>query len=230
MSASDAAGSSSLRRFQNLEIGVLHQAPLPASDAGQPISQTPQILCHHCGQANEAAREFCWACSKELKAVQEPTSKTLDVITIVLNGKSYCSNDPGLPDDIKILMDHIRKNGYSEELINQWKQWRLTRNSDKVKEPAAERQVSAFSGNRISVLRIDGKVYTSDQTDLPQDIQTVMNRISREGVTPGLLEELRRQSPSQGAVKYRPHSTPLPSDGDVCFWDAVFGKTKVEPS
>lgn len=223
--------SKPFRRFARLEIGELTASP-PTPSSVPPIAISDQrmkpaagTLCSHCGQANEEVRDYCWACLKTLKAVQPPTSNTEDVVTIVLNGVTYNSSDPGLPQDVQTLMRWIQKYGYSEKLLKQWQDWRQTRSVPKVSQ-AGSRRVSAFRGDRVTVLRLDDKVYLSDQPDLPPDIQALMERIQRDGVTPELLQDLRQRGP----VQFRPENTPLPSDGDVHFWNHVSKIRKAPPN
>jgi hypothetical protein len=221
-----------LNRFQNLEIGGAKPAP-----AAPPAGRT---LCKHCGQANEEKRPHCWACFRPMGTFAEEARKPApnQEIAIVLNGTAYTSSDPRTPPDVKVLMAWIRQEGYSEALLEKWQAWLKTRGQSAAApqpEAAPPRpienadRVEAFQGQRISVVRVDGKLYKSDDRDLPEEIKEIFGYIERDGVTPALLDHLRRHGTR---VKYRPPTTPMPSDGDLDFWDnvkKVFGCDKNPP-
>jgi hypothetical protein len=81
-------------------------------------------------------------------------------------------------------------------------------------------------GARVSVLRMDGKLYRSDDASLAPEIREIFDYVEKEGVTPALMQHLRLYGTT---VKYRPLTTPEPSDGDLNFWDAArraFGGAK----
>jgi hypothetical protein len=208
------AAISKLNRFENLEIG--DNKPVLSGSA------TGRILCMHCGQANEAGREHCWACFKPPAPPQDPAiAKPApdQEIAVVLNGTAYRSTDPNLPEDVRVLMEWIRREGYSEALLEKWQKWLSSRDtaspqaSRDVIPPAAD--VQAWRGQRVSILRMDGKVYRSDDADLPPEIKEILGYIEQDGVTPALLQHLRLYGT---IVKYRPASSPMPSDGDMHFW------------
>lgn len=214
-----------LARFEALEIGTAKMPVAPASSAAPtPSKPAPApaaasgVPCVHCGQANEPQRETCWACYRYvgIKAGARGHQKAQDDITIVLDGLTYRSSDQNLPDDVRELMNRIRKRGFSQELLAEWRQWRAVRN---VPAPAADDddRVKVFQGQRVSVIRLDGKVYTSDDPDLSQDLRALFAYIEAHGVTPALMERLG----AMGQVKVRPPTTAYPSDGDVDFWNQV---------
>lgn len=214
------AAISRLNRFETLEIAGAHlAAPV------KPYS-TDRLLCPACGQANERARDLCWACYKPLSAASLAMPDSGQEVCVVLEGVSYRSSDPKLPDDVKELITRIRSQGYSTELLKDWQNWRTTRHSDRMATPQNEAsaafsnkdRIQAFKGQRVSVLRIDGTVYTSDDPAVPPEIKELFGYIDKEGVTPALMQHLRLYGTK---VKYRPLSTPLPSDGDLNFWDAA---------
>lgn len=198
-----------LNRFANLEIGEL-RAPAPAAAAS-----SQRILCRHCSQPNEPQRETCWACFKKLAAEAAAAQKPPEPdFTIVLDGKTYKSSDKDLPEDIRELMRRIQAKGYSEDLLVEWRNWRVTRNEARL---AAQhnREVKVFKGQRVSVIRIDDKVYTSDDPNLSADFKELFAYVEKNGVTPALMEHLRGQGDN---AKFRPATTAHPSDGDVEFW------------
>lgn len=52
--------------------------------------------------------------------------------------------------------------------------------------------VEGFHGERISVLRIRGKAYTSDDADLHPELARIFQYMRRHGVTQELLEYFGR--------------------------------------
>lgn len=212
---------SQLRRFETLEIAgsTLAIPTLPVT--------LERVLCPSCGQANEKGRDVCWACFKPLAAPIHMTPEPDQEVCLVLDGVSYRSTDSGLPSDIQELIARIRKEGYSQKLLNDWQTWRAARGNPPPAAPDTRDflqrkpdldRVQAFRGQRVSILRIDGKIYKSDDSDLPPEIQEIFGFIEKEGITPPLMQHLRLYGTK---VKYRPLSTPLPSDGDHRFWDAA---------
>jgi hypothetical protein len=192
------ASLSKLNRFHHLEIG--DSKPASASSAAG------RILCRHCGQGNEGGRELCWACYKPVVPPQQAPKPDPDQeIAVVVNGRTFRSGEPDIPEDVKVLMSWIREEGYTEALMDKWQRYVKGR----------VRQVEAIQGQRVSVLRIDGKLYKSDDPDLPEEIKDLFTYIERDGVTPALLQHLRLYGT---LVKYRPPTTPNPSDGDMNFW------------
>jgi hypothetical protein len=218
---------SNLGRFDHLEIGALPPKPAPQAHVEE------RILCTHCGQPNEKARQTCWACFQPLgPEAAKPAPKGPKDITIVLDGITYRSSDPNLPADLRVLMDQIHEKGYSEELLAQWRTWRATRNEpntapsypdpalvpveNRGKDPLTGNEV--FKGQRSSVIRLDGKVYTSDDTNIAPEIKELFGYIEAHGVTPALMEHLR-QIGNKATV--RPATTPAPSAEDLAFWKEV---------
>jgi hypothetical protein len=214
-----------LDRFSHLEIGELKPRPVtPPIFASSTLSD--RTLCAHCGQPNEAGRDVCWACFKALRQNTPPKPEPGQEIQLILDGHTYKSSDPNTPDDIQILMSRIREEGYSDALLHNWREWRATRHAQGAPHPAFEtltpaHEATAFQGQRVSVLRIDGKVYQSDDPSLLPEIREIFEHIEKEGVTPELLEHLRRNGDK---VKFRPHTTQRPSDGDIDFWKSVDNK------
>lgn len=210
-----------LDRFQNLEIG----GDSPA-DGAPSVSYAPmeKILCRHCGRPNEKEREICWACCKPVAAAAAPPAPPVNDFEIILDGQTHRASDPALPEDVRVLMDRIRKEGYSQDLLAEWRNWRATRRVMtrgvrpffRGREGGAD--VRAFKGQRISVLRLDGKTYTTDQKDLPPEVREIFDYISANDVTPELMDHLRRHGTK---VKFRPLTTPVPSDGDLDFWKSA---------
>lgn len=217
-----------LGRFDHLEIGALPPKPAAAAHTAE-----ERVLCTHCGQPNEKARQTCWACFQPLgPEAAKPAPKGPKDITIVLDGLTYRSSDPNLPPDIKVLMDQIHEKGYSEELLAQWRTWRAARNEpgaarpypdpslvpveNQGKDPLTGNEV--FKGQRSSVIRLDGKVYTSTDMQLTPEIKELFGYIETHGVTPALMEHLR-QIGNKATV--RPATTPAPSAEDLAFWKDV---------
>ncbi|MBI5209068.1 MAG: hypothetical protein HY927_03750 [Elusimicrobia bacterium] len=221
------AGLPRVGRFDHLEIGHLRPPPAP------PPART---ACPHCGQPNEPEREACWACSKALKKGEpaappahrrQPPPPPQAEVTLVIDGLTYTSNDPSLPEDVRALMDRIAKEGFSQTLLDDW---RAHREERRRRAPQAElagaepksshppSEVEVFEGQRVSVIKVDGKVYLSDAKDLPPRIRELFDYIERNGVTPQLMEHLRARG---NTAKLRPATTARPTDGDISFWRDV---------
>lgn len=217
---------SGLNRFKHLEIGQLQAAARPQADA--PKRPDDKILCLHCGQPNEKERQTCWACFRYVRVQAKPSTaqSAPEEVVIVLDGMPYRSTDPNLPRDVKVLMDRVRQQGFSPELVAEWRNWRATRHTPLPRERPFQESplggpgqqavdVQAFQGQRVSVIRVDGKVYTSDDPNLTPELKQLFEYIDKNGVTPALLEYLRQFG---SKVKFRPQTTANPSDGDVEFW------------
>jgi len=77
-----------------------------------------------CGAVNLKERKNCWVCGRDFslwgdEAVKESPE---NIITLNIDGKVYKSTDTDLPPGIVALMERIRREGYSEKLINEWMQ------------------------------------------------------------------------------------------------------------
>lgn len=203
---------SRLPRFESLEIAT--------ATSIEPSSKISRILCAHCGQWNERSREVCWACCKPLSTLPRPPEPTQDQpIDLIVDGVSYHSSDPHMPEDIRELMNRIRKHGYSKELLAEWQAWRREQRDALPSIPQGKfKSVEVFPGQRVSILRIDGVLYKSDDLNLPPEVKELFDYIEAEGLSPALLQHLRLYGT---LVKYRPPSTPIPSDGDHDFWHAA---------
>ncbi|MFA6318814.1 MAG: hypothetical protein WC943_15505 [Elusimicrobiota bacterium] len=215
-------------RFEHLEIGGERRpTPGPKTEA-----QPQRVLCGRCGQPNEAERETCWACYKPLALKAGARSAPApdpakpgqgQDITLVIDGLTYRSNDPNLPPDIRGLMDRISSEGFSQSLLDAWRSEREQRSDpghtrEIEGRASGDERVSAFKGARVSVIRLDGKVYLSDAPDLPPRIRELFGYIDRNGVTPQLMENLRAMGTD---ARVRPSTTAAPSDGDLAFWREV---------
>ena len=205
-----------MKRFDHLEIaGQIDPSP----------TETPQRPCPHCGQQNEKKRGHCWACFKPFAGESSPPLQDIDLI---LDGKKYSSKDPQLPEDVGRLMGWIQKEGYSPQLLAKWRQWRATRNQALYQArdqdptlaslPQNTQEVEIYKGQRANVIRMDGQRYTSDEKNLPPEIQALFAYLKENNVTPELMDHLRRFG---SKVKYRPSTIANPSDGDVNFWDGL---------
>jgi hypothetical protein len=77
-----------------------------------------------CGAVNLKERKNCWVCGRDfsLWGDKEVSEKPENIITLNIDGKTYKSNDPELPQGIVSLMEKIRREGYSEKLVNDWMQ------------------------------------------------------------------------------------------------------------
>lgn len=92
-----------------------------------------------CGAINQRGRPYCWICGKYIGKDEEPAKKSAEnVITFNIDGHEYKSSDENLPFDIRILMERIRKNGYTKKLVDVWlKERENLRNIDKGMEREA---------------------------------------------------------------------------------------------
>lgn len=205
-----------LQRFDHLEIGDLEM---------NVTHEVDRVLCSHCGQYNEKVRTHCWACYRWVGENAPPPTPRPD-LELILDGKSYHSADPDLPEDVRVLMDWIQRDGYSQELLAKWRQWRATRNqaiyrarsADSFSDEETKNDVHVFRGQRVSVITINGKRYMSLDKDLPPDIKSLFDYLAQNEVTPELMDHLRTYGTK---VKYRPPTTSTPTDGDVSFWKTV---------
>lgn len=200
---------SHLNRFENLEIsGAPAARPAPPPDAGS-------ILCSGCAQPNEKEREVCWACFRVLTPKKTPAPPSAEV-TLILDGQTYMSTDPKLPADIRSLMNRIEKEGYSPGLVEDWKR---RRGGGKPAEEKNERlDIEILEGRRRNFIKIDGKVFSSDDASLDPDLKQLFDYMAVNGPSPALMEELRHYVKK---VKLRPPTTAAPSDGDISFWNDV---------
>lgn len=215
-----------LDRFGYLEVGSL---------TNEAVSSLPRdkILCPHCGQFSDKESKHCWACSRsfERTATAPEIAKTKEKFELVLDGVTYDFDHPNLPQDVRVLMERIQNEGYSPKLLAEWRNWRATRSSERNKEKPFERQnpksqVQAFRDKNMTVLRIDEKLYTSKDTDLPQELKEIFLYIDQHGVTPSLMNHLRQHGTK---VKFRPSTTIQPSDGDIQFWKNAQNKPEDSP-
>ncbi|MDD5628179.1 MAG: hypothetical protein PHU21_03880 [Elusimicrobia bacterium] len=207
------AALSKLDRFESLEIGEVAPAEPAAALPGH------RVFCRHCGRSNDEDQPACWAC-------HEPVGRGVplsgDVAAaadgaLVIDGVSYRPGDPDLPEDVRVLMERIRKDGWSQELLADWRAWRLGR-SRRPGEAPPPPEVRIFKGQRVSVIRIDGKTYTSDDPGLSPQMRQLFAYLGEHGVTPGLMDCLRQVG---NQARLRPGTTGCPSDGDLAFWRHV---------
>lgn len=87
-----------------------------------------------CGAVNRKDRPYCWICGKYLGQEETVKPDSGNVITFNIDGHEYKSTDEFLPFDIKILIERIRKNGYSKTLVDEWLKER-----DRLKDMAQEK-------------------------------------------------------------------------------------------
>jgi hypothetical protein len=85
-----------------------------------------QLKKCHCGALNLKERKNCWVCGRDfsLWGDEEVKESPENVITLNIDGQVYKSTDPDLPEGIVALMEKIRREGYSEEIIHEWVQGR----------------------------------------------------------------------------------------------------------
>jgi hypothetical protein len=182
-------------RFDNLEIAGAPVAPPPPA-----IGRVP---CHHCGQANEPTTEHCWACRRCVRGKDEDAGKVRQPFSILLNGKTVHSEDPTLPPLVRRLIEDIRRDGVTPADASEW-----VRRQEKALP-------STLGSAGVVAVKIDGRLHRSDDPATPPELRTLMDHVARHGITPELMEDLRRQGHK---VKFRPTTTLAPTDGDENFW------------
>jgi hypothetical protein len=76
----------------------------------------------HCGAMNLKERKNCWVCGRDfsLWGDEEVKEAPENVITLNIDGKIYKSTDQGLPQEILDLMEDIRREGYSDDIVQKW--------------------------------------------------------------------------------------------------------------
>jgi hypothetical protein len=89
------------------------------SDYSGNVNQLKKCVC---GAVNLKERKNCWVCGRDFslwgdEAVKESPE---NIITLNIDGTVYKSTDQNLPPGIVALMEKIRREGYSEQLINDW--------------------------------------------------------------------------------------------------------------
>jgi hypothetical protein len=103
--------------------------------------------CTVCGAVNHKERNNCWVCGKNLfEDGTTISSEQTTTNTIILNidNKEYRSTDKNLPQDILELIQRIRREGYSQKLIDDWV---------KVKQSQAQAKTGDLE-HRISDLKL----------------------------------------------------------------------------
>ena len=90
--------------------------------------------------------------------------------------------------------------------------------AEPAQEPELLPEVKVFKGQRVSVFRIDGKDYPSDDPALSPQMRQLFAYLDAHGVTPGLLDCLRQLGRKAGPP---PAPTGCPSDGDLAFLKTV---------
>ncbi len=79
-----------------------------------------------CQAINLKERKNCWVCGRDFSLWGDDQVKEApeNVITLNIDGSIYKSTDTDLPSGIIALMEKIRREGYSEQLVNDWMQER----------------------------------------------------------------------------------------------------------
>src|SRR5438105_1289088 len=113
-----------LGRFGNLE--------LPGQAAPAPKELRKE--CPGCGVPLAHDAVECTACRRVLEPEPHVVPQGAD-LAIILDGQTYKSTDKDLPDDIAVLIERIRKIGYTPKVVADWRSWRATRRSAKARAP-----------------------------------------------------------------------------------------------
>ena len=91
------------------------------------------------------------------------------------------------------------------------------------KEPLTQ-GLDAASGLHVSaetervVIRLNGNVYREGDPDLPPFARKIIARVREKGLSPELMDELRREIPD---VRFRPAVSARPSAEESDFWRAA---------
>lgn len=90
------------------------------------------IKCDSCGAMSLKERSDCWACGKNFfQKSAQPNAEDKNVITLNIDGKEYSSTDKNLPLEIRVLMERVRRQGYSKELIEKWLEGKNKKNAER---------------------------------------------------------------------------------------------------
>ena len=75
-----------------------------------------------CGAVNQAQRRDCWICGRDFTLAGDKNAAidSENEIAINIDGARYRSSDKNLPLEIVMLMERIRRYGYSKELVDDW--------------------------------------------------------------------------------------------------------------
>jgi len=106
----------------NVEVCSFCKRQLKNQYISDYAGQTHLLKKCFCGAINLKERKNCWVCGRDfsLWGDSEVKESPENIITLNIDGKIYKSTDTNLPEGIVKLMETIRRDGYSEELINRW--------------------------------------------------------------------------------------------------------------
>ncbi|MCX7927910.1 MAG: hypothetical protein N2606_07245 [Candidatus Omnitrophica bacterium] len=109
-----------------------------------------------CGAINLKERRNCWVCGRDfnLYGASEVKPAEENIITLKIDGVIYKSTDKNLPEPIKQLMQRIRREGYSEELINDW----LSQHNEKIENQRQKQEREIRKIKLQIILRVLGLV------------------------------------------------------------------------
>lgn len=170
--------------------------------------------------------------SQSVPAVSEPAAPSPRAgapgqeLTLVIEGAIYRASDPTLPADVRALMDRIAQEGESRELLAQWYRWRAARAQPGNEALPFDGRAAAppsggVRGPRVSAIKLDGRVYSSGDPGLPEDVRELFRQLDAQGATPELMRRLRAEG---GQVTLHPATTAAPTEGDLQFWREVGGR------
>jgi len=114
---SDQSDKNQPDRFDHIEVG---------QDIQRTNENAQEGKCAYCGTMNEPDRARCRGCFRKMPRFIPLSEQDQE---IEVGGVTYRRSDPNCPEDIRILMDRVAKEGYSITLMQEWRYWRATRHA-----------------------------------------------------------------------------------------------------
>lgn len=172
--AMDKPQQNRMTRFLHLEVGVASAQPA----AQYPAVAEDRVICRHCGELNEQAREICLKCYKPL-ARRGPASfaEVTKFKTLVINGRKFTSDDANLPPAVKTVMDRMDEPGFNAaQAVGMLQGVRI---DDPI--PAG---TQVFVGDRASYVIWDGRTYLRDAADMPEEARGIFSELDAGRLLP----------------------------------------------
>ncbi len=141
-------GGVSDRRFAHLEVGETAVTPSrapedptpPAAPASPDAPPAAPVASEPVGPSRPAHGPLGLIEDRHVSITFSPRAGAPDHVTLVLNGRPYASDEPDLPEDLRLLIDRILEDGYSPALLDMWQGWRARRRRLRRDEPESERE------------------------------------------------------------------------------------------
>lgn len=155
------------------------------------------IRCPNCDEANDAKREFCWACYSLLK---EPLSQNDGGVVI---RKSYLFMPENHTATAREKPVSDVKKDYVEIDYNS-----PVEHADRIRTKSGEdvikivaRDIQIFKGSHLIAVRIDGRNYTSEDSNVPIEARMIIRRVEAGESVQKILDEVRAAS----GISAKPH-------------------------